>query len=1244
MPQHYLYPFLFLSFLSSLFFPSFGYAQVLCHTDAYYEQQVNLDPALLSRELDMNLYLEEQTIKRWHKQQAQLAEKQDASEYELVTIPVVVHLVYNNGEGIGAGANLSNERVYAAIDYLNETYRNRGLYDPASGVDTRIEFCLANKTPNGTSTDGINRALSTTWTDLIQTTEDSNLKQNIGWDRNRYLNIWVVNAIRETATSSANIAAYSSFPFQAGENYDGVVIIKDYFGTDYVSNKVLAHEIGHYLGLYHTFREGCTNNSCLGQGDFVCDTPPDALSSATSNCSPINSCISDSNDDSAVNPFRAVSLGGKGNQNDLIENYMDYSGYVCHSHFTQGQLDRMRLSLLLYRETLMNSNICQTTYTNDAGISNMAQPALFGCDNNLALRLSNFGNNTIWNVTLNYQINNGTIQSQWWNGTLAAGNSIDVLLENSLDLPQGTYNITAYTSSPNGGTDAYNGNNSYSTYFYVVQPQTLPFSDNFESSTLSDKWLLVNNDNATTWQKTWINGCWVNGGSAMQLNHLNYNESGQKDYLFTRIDLSQYANADLQFDLAYARATDSFADKLRVAVSTNCGYSFSEVYYKTGAALATVPNQTWSFSPANCEQWRNEQINLIDFAGKDIIIAFEAINFKGNNLYIDNIRINGDVDINCHPPLSISNTNVGSNSLTLNWLNYNNEAETYRLRYRPFGSANWVEIYNVLPPYTLNNLVSNTTYEVAVMSDCAGSLISNYGTTHTFTTAYDPCPAPISLTVSDVDKNFAQLTWAAPTTGVNYRFYFRMVGTAIWFGPVELSETQYLLSSLTVNTNYEVKVHSLCGTTQSAQYAHITFFTAPDCSVPAGLIATNVGTNQATLQWNGDSDASSYRIEYREVGASAWSNVLYSLNSYVLNGLQQERLYEVRVRTQCGITFSEYCDPIVFQTASPCYDPSYLHSTAQTQSSIDLSWNGNTSAAQAYRLLYKKKGVVAWDTLVVLGTSATLWGLEPCTEYLCRVKALCGNTESNNTPNLSVATYQTSGYCCAFAQSSNYLWIRRVIFAGLDNNSNNNGGFADFSTQTAYVQQGMSYSFQFRLGLTKKTDSRYWDVWIDYNKNLIFEDNEHVYSVTAASWGDITLQTGNITIPWWASTGTTKMRIALRSNEHALACGVFPSGEVEDYSITISSGKQAELNPHNTYTWQVSPNPTSNFIHLQNNNSPTDQSHQVDLYNGQGQCVFSQNLQDNAMAIDMSYLPFGIYYLNINNASGNFTSKILRIE
>src|SRR5690242_2648886 len=73
----------------------------------------------------------------------------------VVTLPVVVHIIHNNGS-----ENISNAQVFTAIQHLNEAYANSGYYDPADGVNTNIQFCLASRDPNGNATNGIDRVVS----------------------------------------------------------------------------------------------------------------------------------------------------------------------------------------------------------------------------------------------------------------------------------------------------------------------------------------------------------------------------------------------------------------------------------------------------------------------------------------------------------------------------------------------------------------------------------------------------------------------------------------------------------------------------------------------------------------------------------------------------------------------------------------------------------------------------------------------------------------------------------------------------------------------------------------------------------------------------------------------------------------------------------------------------------------------------------------------------------------------------
>ena len=97
-----------------------------------------------------------------------------------------------------------------------------------------------------------------------------------------------------------------------------------YFGSSPSNGVVVTHEMGHYLGLFHTFQGGCKNDDCLQDGDRVCDTPPDTSTGYFPCDALTNSCHTDADDTSPNNPFRSPALGGLGDQPDQYRNYMDY--------------------------------------------------------------------------------------------------------------------------------------------------------------------------------------------------------------------------------------------------------------------------------------------------------------------------------------------------------------------------------------------------------------------------------------------------------------------------------------------------------------------------------------------------------------------------------------------------------------------------------------------------------------------------------------------------------------------------------------------------------------------------------------------------------------------------------------------------------------------------------------------------------------------------------------------------------
>jgi|GEM_PF-1940825 len=299
-------------------------------------------------EITEHLYLQYPT-----RQQDQNAlEFQRASQYNnpsfttttaTYTLPVVVHIIQQGNTG-----DLPDAAIQTAISQVNLAFANQAPYDPSVGVTTDIEFCLATRDPQGNNTSGITRTQSTL-TNVDVNTQDLDLKNLIRWDPLRYINIWVVNEI--CSDNNCAVAGYAYLPASHGQPEDGVVIETNFMGSSPANTSVLTHELGHYLGLYHTFEGGCGNNDCLLDGDQICDTPPDQ-STVRVNCDEtVNSCNTDVNTSDVNNPFMV-------DENDMFNNYMDYSKLACYSAFTSDQADRMIFFIEGIRNTLMNENLC----------------------------------------------------------------------------------------------------------------------------------------------------------------------------------------------------------------------------------------------------------------------------------------------------------------------------------------------------------------------------------------------------------------------------------------------------------------------------------------------------------------------------------------------------------------------------------------------------------------------------------------------------------------------------------------------------------------------------------------------------------------------------------------------------------------------------------------------------------------------------------------------------------------------
>lgn len=286
---------------------------------------------------------------------------------EIITIPVVIHIIHN-GDAIGQNENISDEQALSQITVLNQDFRRmagtRGFNTNPIGADVGIEFCLAQRKPNGTATNGIDRVKKSlsTYKTLDETEK---MKTETQWDPNQYLNIWVVYFSDNTSTEMNGLLGYAQYPstsnlsglnYDEGEaNTDGVVIDYRFFGTsdiaseptdpDYDKGRTCTHEIGHYLGLLHIWGDGngdsSTGETDCSASDYCADTPQCGYEHYE--CGDYDTCPSKS---------------GK----DMPENYMDYTNDVCMNIFTLNQKDRILavMNNSIRRNTLKTSNACKS--------------------------------------------------------------------------------------------------------------------------------------------------------------------------------------------------------------------------------------------------------------------------------------------------------------------------------------------------------------------------------------------------------------------------------------------------------------------------------------------------------------------------------------------------------------------------------------------------------------------------------------------------------------------------------------------------------------------------------------------------------------------------------------------------------------------------------------------------------------------------------------------------------------------
>ncbi len=583
---------------------SFSQDELHCGTDVIMKKIYATNPALKTKKETLD-------------KQAALQSAKVTIPGSTYLIPVVFHILHVNGP-----ENISDDQVRDGLRILNRDFgkRNPDTTDIIPvfknlADSTKIQFVLATKNPQGFCTSGIIHYYDTDtdWDDQSSTIYSHT------WDPTKYMNVYIVKSI--TLTGGFGAAGYTYFPgtFSPGDPYDAIVVLNNYFGSigtgsNFLS-RVLTHEVGHWLDLYHVF--GGSNGAGVdcNNDDLVNDTP---TTIGYLNCP--NAAVPSS--------YQICTPGVSEN----YQNYMDYS-YCCRM-FTHGQGLRMQAALqnnISGRDNLWtNANLIAT------GVINPTVPCVPIADFKYSRSKVCVGST----VTFTDASWNGIPTSHQWTfpgGTPATSTASAPVI--TYNLP-GIYNVTHSSSNSAGSSSPHS-----KTQIITVVTQTASYSstwfEGFETSQLPNAdWELANSSGGANWQQS--SDASYTGNFSAKLDKTYNTRKNITSMTSPAVNISTIANPFLSFRYATAEVTPNHVNTFKVYSSIDCGNTWNVIYSKTGPSLITNPGNTSPFIPVAAD-WRKVDINLSSIASSNYAtFKFEYTRDTipgANNIFVDDINI-----------------------------------------------------------------------------------------------------------------------------------------------------------------------------------------------------------------------------------------------------------------------------------------------------------------------------------------------------------------------------------------------------------------------------------------------------------------------------------------------------------------------------------------------------------------------------------------------------------------------------
>ncbi|MFA0964216.1 trypsin-like serine protease [Roseivirga sp. BDSF3-8] len=237
---------------------------------------------------------------------------------------------------------------------------------------------------------------------------------------------------------------------------------------------------------------------------------------------------------------------------------------------------------------------------------------------------------------------------------------------------------------------------------------------------------------------------------------------------------------------------------------------------------------------------------------------------------------------------------------------------------------------------------------------------------------------------------------------------------------------------------------------------------------------------------------------------------------------------------------------------------------------------------------------------------------------------------------------------CVSSGGGNKDYINSVSFAGNSNTSGADGGYGDYTNVTFNVSAGSAYTLSVAEGHKGRAPSQVYRAWVDWNQDGDFDDSGEL--VLSAGPTTAVSVSGSVVVPSTAFNGNTRMRISQKNNSAPGSCETYGSGEVEDYSISVSNGatKSTDFTSRssaNELSLSYFPNPARDNLTLTLDHGKESTGISVRILTLSGAEVFSQKMSSgNGItnhSLNISGLRDGIYMLKVKGDGYNEVEKLV---